>query len=70
MLMFLQQNYPSLCHSKFWQEIDLLLKVFKEFPKLINCAANKTAFYLKEALPLSYFLKSSAIHKLLLLADQ
>lgn len=68
--MFLQQNYPSHCGSKFWQEIDLLLKVLKEFPKLINWAANKTAFYLKEALPLSYFFKSSAIHKLLLLADQ
>ena len=68
--MFLQQNYPSHCGSKFWQEIDLLLTVLKEFPKLINWAANKTAFYLKEALPLSYFLKSSAIHKLLLLADQ
>ena len=134
--MFLQQNYPSHCGSKFWQEIDLLLifyilfylllktmgcfsgclmssasdeklfcgvcsvfkwsfsefvgekvvspsyssailapspdlllKVFKEFPKLINCAANET-FYLKEALPFSYFLKSSAIYKLLLLADQ
>ena len=70
MLMFLPQNYPSHCGSKFWQEINLLLKVFKEFPKLISCAANKIVFYLKEALPLSYFLKSSAIYKLLLLADQ
>lgn len=54
MLMFLQQNYPSHC-SKFWQEIDLLLKVFKEFPKLISCATNKIVFYLKEALPFILF---------------